>query len=125
MRMSSWSFAWTIRVYLFVTALSSILCATGCGTVSSMGTAPISVTIANKITSENQSSSCRKAVGQTSPETARTACHNCAASGEQKSGWTPIRAHATDLTLECVGVPRQLLLGNWKFPLPSQLIVGA
>jgi hypothetical protein len=50
MRMSSWSFACTVRVYLFSTALGGILFATGCGTVSSMGTGPISVTITNKIT---------------------------------------------------------------------------
>jgi hypothetical protein len=50
MRMSSWSFAYTVRIYLFVAALGGILLATGCGTVSSMGTVPISVTITNKIT---------------------------------------------------------------------------
>src|SRR5258708_7423933 len=50
MRTSSWSFAWTTRVFLFVTALGGILFAAGCGTVSSMGTVPISVTITNKFT---------------------------------------------------------------------------
>jgi hypothetical protein len=50
MRMSSWSFACTVRAFLFVAALGGMLLATGCGTVSSMGTAPISVSITNKLT---------------------------------------------------------------------------
>jgi hypothetical protein len=49
MRLRSRRFAKTVRVFLFVTTLSGILLATGCGLSSGTGTLPISVTITNKI----------------------------------------------------------------------------